>query len=67
MLKFQLSSLDTIAVKYNQEPQICLTRVLELWLKIVNPPPSWSMLIEALQLLGEERLALELKEAHSLL
>ena len=66
MLKFQLSLLNAIAIEYPQNPENCLMNMLERWLNRVNPPPSWSMLIEALQLLGEERLALELKDTHSL-
>ena len=64
MLKIQLSFLNNIATKYPQSPGNCLLEVLERWLNKVNPPPSWKALIEALQILGEEKLALELETKH---
>lgn len=66
MLEIELSYLDAIAAKYHQEPENCLMRVLKLWLNRIDPPPSWSMLEHVLQFLGEEKLAFELKEKHSL-
>lgn len=38
--------------------------VLEQWLNKVDPPPSWKVLTEALQTLGEEKLACELEKQH---
>ena len=64
MLKIQLSFLNNIAAKYPHGPGNCLMEVLEQWLKRVNPPPSWKVLTEALQILGEEKLACELEEQH---
>ena len=66
MLKFKLSYLETVATECNQRPEDCLMKVLERWLNRVNPPPSWSMLIEALQTVGEEAIAFELKKKHGL-
>ena len=66
MLKFPLSSLEAIAIECNQKPKDCLIEVLECWLKRMNPLPSWSMLIEALQIVGEEAIAFELKKKHGL-
>ena len=66
MLKFSLSEVEAIASECNQRPENCLMKVLECWLKRTNPPPFWSMLIEALQTVGEEKLASELEEKYSL-
>lgn len=66
MLKVQLGLLDTIAAKYPHKPQDCLIDVLQIWLNGMNPPPSWNTLFEALEVMGEEKLAFELKEKYGL-
>ena len=38
----------------------CLREMLRVWLSRVDPPPSWSAIVEALKLLGEESLAAQL-------
>ena len=38
-----------------------LREVMRIWLNIVDPPPSWSAIVEALRLLGEETLATQLR------
>ena len=53
MLNFDKTFLDYIEVN-NQDLYQSLIDVLDLWLKGVNPPPCWSVLIKALQSLGEE-------------
>ena len=62
LLKVRPSSLDTIEAKYPHNPQQGLMEMLKLWQKKVNPPPSWDTVIEALQNLEEEQLALKLAE-----
>ena len=44
----------------------CLREMLRIWLKKVNPQPSWTDLIEALIHLREEKLAQQLKERYCL-
>lgn len=61
MLKIKVSSLDTIAAKHPHKPEDCLMEVLQMWL---NGTSSWVTLIEALQVLEQEKLALELKKDH---
>ena len=61
MLKIKVSSLNTIAAKHPQNSEDCLIEVLQLWL---NGTLSWVTLIEALQILEEEKLALELMKDH---
>ena len=39
----------------------CLREMLRIWLKKVDPPPSWNDIIEALECLGKEKLSKELK------
>ena len=38
--------------------------MLKLWLKQVDPPPTWSAIIEATEVLGNEPLAEELGKKH---
>lgn len=64
ILKFQLGALNTIANTPPHTPQNCLMEVLNLWLNRMDPPPSWKALVEALNILGEERLALEIKQKY---
>ena len=63
-LKLPVGPLNSIAVKHQQDPQKCMVDMLELWLKRVDPPPSWNAVIDAVQFLGEEKLALELTEKY---
>ena len=42
----------------------CLREMLRIWLKKVDPQPSWTDLINALNALGEEKLAQQLKEQY---
>ena len=39
----------------------CLREMLRIWLKKVDPPPSWNDIIEALECLEEEKLSQEIK------
>lgn len=39
----------------------CLREMLRIWLKKVDPPPSWNGIVKALKYLGEEKLSQELK------
>ena len=35
--------------------------MLEVWLKRVDPPPTWLAIIEAVEFLGEQQLGRELR------
>ena len=66
LLKVPPSSLNVIEAKHPHNPQQGLMEMLELWQKRVNPPPSWDIVIEALQDLEEEQLAAKLAEKYRL-
>ena len=66
MLDFDKTFLDYIETKNQKGLNESLIDVLDLWLKRVNPPPSWKALFEALQSLGEEVVVLEIKEKYQL-
>ena len=63
-LHFPMATLKTIAQEHQHEPGDCLMGMLDAWLKKVNPPPSWSAIIETMKFLGEEKLARTLKEKY---
>ena len=60
-LEIEQGKLDAIKAAENQVPQNCLREMLKIWLKRVSPPPSWSAIAEAIELLGDQNLAHRLK------
>ena len=60
-VQLEISNLETTETKRHGDPQGCLLDMLETWLKRVDPPPTWSAVIEAVEFLGNERLGKELK------
>ena len=48
----------------HKESGDCLREMLRIWLKKVEPPPSWNLLVDALKSLGEEKLAQELRKKY---
>ena len=60
----EISNLGSIESKHPHDPQLCLVEMLEVWLKRVDPPPTWSSIIEAVDFLREEQLAKELREKY---
>ena len=64
-LKIPMGKLLGIAEKFQRDPQICLVEMLETWLEQVDPPATWTAIIEAVEFLGEEQLAKELREQYS--
>ena len=47
-LHLSMSDLDAIKASYNSI-ELCFTEMLHLWLKQVDPHPTWSALIDALR------------------
>ena len=65
-LHFHMATLKTIAAQHQRDPHKCLIGILEVWLKRVDPPPTWSAIINAVEFLGEEQLARELRKKYCL-
>ena len=66
LLEIPRGKLAIIAEKYSFDPQKCLLEMLgENWLEQVRPPASWAAIIEAVEFLGEEQLAKELREKYT--
>ena len=63
-LHLPMATLKAIAEERQHDPHKCLLGMLEVWVKRVDPPPTWSALIEAVKFLGEEQLGRELREKY---
>ena len=57
------TDLDAIEAVHRSDIGRCLTEMLALWLKQVDPPPTWTAMVAALQdpTIGEGELAKELE------
>ena len=53
--------LESIKTAEHHDTQNCLREMLQIWLKKINPSPSWSAITDALEYLGEEQLAHDLR------
>ena len=62
-VQLEISDLDSIETKHRGDSHLCLLEVLDTWLKRVDPPPTWSAIIEAVEFLGEKQLGRELRES----
>ena len=63
-LEIPKGKLVGIAKKCRDDPHSCLVAMLETWLERVDPPATWTAIIEAVQFLGEEQLEKELREKY---
>ena len=57
-LGIDVDQLDTIK-SVNDDPDDCLVEMLKVWLKSLDPVPTWAALAEALQSEDEDELARE--------
>ena len=62
-LKLEIGELDTIKVIYS-DPGDCLTELLKIWLKSINPPPTWWALGDALNTKAVDEVELATKGEH---
>ena len=62
------TDLDAIKVAEGGNPKNCLTEMLTLWLKRVDPPPTWSALVTALKrpTIGFQQLAEEIEDVYTI-
>ena len=65
-IELNIIKTDLDAIKGAGDPGDCLTEMLTLWLKQVDPLPTWSALIAALKQppLGCQQLAEQIKTMH---
>ena len=64
LLEIPKAKLAHIAEMHLDDPRSCLVEVLVTWLERVDPPPTWTAIIEAVEFLGEEQLGKELREKY---
>ena len=57
---WQLNSVKTA----ENLPQNCLREMLKVWLKRISPPPTWSSIAEAIEVLGDQELAARLRRKY---
>ena len=62
ILKLAPGSLDTVKLNYPSSASKCFREMIKLWLKQVNPRPSWAAIIEAVDILEHESLAEQLRK-----
>ena len=64
MLGIDSGVLDNIDADNPKSCENCLREMLKVWLKQLAPAPSWQAVVEALDVLGEPKLAQELKQRY---
>jgi hypothetical protein len=62
-LNLEQGQLSAIKSEYHESNK-CFREMLKLWLKQVEPPPTWSAIIEAIDTLQYESLAKELRKKY---
>ena len=60
-LDIEDSNLRQIESDYSDDSRACLREMLRMWLNRVDPPPSWSAIVEALDNLGYGDLSQRIK------
>lgn len=67
-LDIDLGTLNAIEKHRKGDPDECLLDMLNMWLKQVDPPPSWESLAEALESvsIGEDHLAQQIRDKYCL-
>ena len=64
-LTLELEQGQLSAIKSDHhESNKCFREMLKLWLKQVDPPPTWSAIIEAIRILQYKPLAEELRKKY---
>ena len=56
--------LDEIKSDTSSDSRACLREMLIVWLRRVDPPPSWSAIAEAIDFLGDKELASHLRSKY---
>ena len=64
LLEIESHRLESIKTAEHHSTLNCLREMLKIWLKKINPPPSWSAITDALKCLREEQLAHDLRSKY---
>ena len=65
-LRIPAGTLDNIAADCPHKSQDCLLEMLKEWLKQQVDPPSWAVIIDAVEYLGDKQLGKELREKYGI-
>ena len=60
-LDIEDGELNKIKSDNPSDSKACLREMLRIWLKRVNPPPTWSEMVEALKFQGNEDIASQIE------
>lgn len=65
-LEIKHSELEAIRKKHNDDPDECFKELLSIWLKKLDPKPTWESLVSALKskTVGYEQLSEEVRQKH---
>ena len=63
-LKIPIGKLKATEEKCKNDPHTCLVEMLEMWLEQLDPPATWTAVIEAVEFLGHEQLGKELRKKY---
>ena len=66
LLDIDPGRLDNIKAD-NHTVQNCLREMLRIWLTRLSPPPSWAAIAEAIEVLGDQKLADQLRTKYHVL
>ena len=64
LLEIESHRLESIKTEEHHNTQNCLREMLKIWLKMINPPPSWSAITNTLECIGDEQLARNLRSKY---
>ena len=67
LLGMDTGRLNAIRTAENGRPQNCLHEMLMIWLNEVSPSPSWAAIAEAIEVLGDQKLADQLRTKYHVL
>ena len=64
LLGIESGRLSALKTAENHIAQSRLREMLKIWLKRVSPPPSWAVIADAVELLGDQNLAAHLRNKY---
>ena len=64
MLDIEEGLVDNIKADYKGDSNGCLREMFKVWLKRTNPEPTWSAVVSAVEVLGDQKLAKDLSDKY---
>ena len=63
-LNIEVGVLERIKHDYSKDSQMAFYEMLKEWIKQVDPPPTWSTILDVIHFLGHEHLAKDLRDKY---